>query len=247
MPSTHRAASRPDNVFIRDSGLQAVLWDMDGTIVDTEPYWIEAEEALAGEYGVEWTHEDALKMVGNALMDSAMIIRETIAAGGGPTLDPRSIIDRLSGSVMRRVRERMPWRPGAYELLEDLTASGVPCGLVTMSEGPLASLVAEALPAGTLRFKVTGDMVSRGKPDPEPYLQGLSRLAEWVPGLAPSRVIAIEDSIPGVASAAASGALTLAVPHFIELPEPDGWVQWDSLEGRTAKDLNELVLFGAGA
>lgn len=247
MPSTETVATSTDNVFNAASGLQAVLWDMDGTIVDTEPYWIEAEEALAREYGVEWTHEDALKMVGNALTDSAMIIRETIVAGGGPALDPRGIIDRLSGSVMQRVQEQMPWRPGARELLEDLAASGVPCGLVTMSEGPLASLVVDALPEGVLRFKVTGDMVTRGKPDPEPYLEGLRRMTEWVPGLDPSRVVAIEDSVPGVASAAASGALTIAVPHFIELPSPDGWVEWETLDGRTAKDLNELVMFGAGA
>ncbi|GHD12767.1 HAD family hydrolase [Zhihengliuella salsuginis] len=241
MPSTDSTVALPDHRFDARDGLQAVLWDMDGTIVDTEPYWIRAEEDLVHGYGCEWTHQDAMKLVGNALTDSAAIIRDAIVAGGGPALEPRHIIDTLSAEVMARVREEVPWRPGARELLEQLSSSGVPCALVTMSEGPLATLVVDALPPGTMRFKVTGDMVARGKPDPEPYLQGLDRMEQIVPGLDPRRVVAIEDSVPGVASAAASGATTIAVPHFIELPPPSNWTEWETLAGRTAADLDELV------
>ncbi|RZU61412.1 HAD family hydrolase [Zhihengliuella halotolerans] len=241
MPSTDSAVAATANRFDPSHGLQAVLWDMDGTIVDTEPYWIRAEKDLVHGYGCEWTHEDAMRLVGNALPVSAAMIRDAIVAGGGPSLEIRHIVDTLSHEVMSSVRRAIPWRPGARELLEQLAAAGVPCALVTMSEGPLAGLVVDALPPGTMRFKVTGDMVQRGKPHPEPYLQGLERMGDIVPGLEARRVVAIEDSVPGVASAAASGSVTIAVPHFIELPPPENWTEWETLAGRTADDLDALV------
>ncbi|GAA3694300.1 hypothetical protein GCM10022377_03650 [Zhihengliuella alba] len=240
MPATTPA---PAHTSIRsaDGGLQAVLWDMDGTIVDTEPYWIAAEKELVAAHGGVWTDEDAMSVVGNALDVSAAVLQESIIRQGGPVVEPRTIIDTLSSRVIEQVRTQVPWRPGARELLEDLNAAGVPCALVTMSEGPLAATILSALPEGTMRFAVTGDLVSRGKPDPEPYLVGLERLRGIVPGLDPARVVAIEDSVPGVASAAASGATTIAVPHVVPLPAPRNWTVWDTLEGRTAADLDALV------
>ena len=127
------------------------------------------------------------------------------------------------------------------QLLEDLGDHGVPCAMVTMSEGPLAGLVADALPGGTFRFRVTGDMVRRGKPHPEPYLLALDRLGAHVSGVDPRRVVAIEDSAPGVASASASGAATIAVPHFLPLPSSEDWALWPTLHGVTAPSLDAFV------
>ncbi|WP_309079735.1 HAD family phosphatase [Zhihengliuella sp.] len=240
MPATTPAPAQTSTRFA-DGGLQAVLWDMDGTIVDTEPYWIAAEKELVAAHGGVWTDEDAMSMVGNALDVSAAVLQESIIRQGGPVVEPRTIIDTLSSRVIEQVRTAVPWRPGARELLEDLNSAGVPCALVTMSEGPLASTILSALPEGTMEFKITGDMVSRGKPDPEPYLAGLERLRGLVPDLDPARVVALEDSIPGVASAAASGATTIAVPHVVPLPAPRNWTVWETLQGRTAADLDAHV------
>jgi beta-phosphoglucomutase-like phosphatase (HAD superfamily) len=209
---------------------------MDGTLVDTEPYWIAAERALVEEHGGRWTEEDSLRLVGQALPTSARMLQDA-----GVRLGVREIIDALIAEVLRGVERQVPWRPGARELLADLDRHGVPCAMVTMSEGPLAGLVAAGLPSGTFRFLVTGDMVSVGKPDPEPYLLALSTLQESIESLAPHRVVALEDSLPGATSAAASGAATIAVPHRGHVPPAAGWERWDTLDGVGAPHLDAFV------
>lgn len=216
--------------------LQAVLWDMDGTIVDTEPYWIQAEKDLVRSYGGSWTDSDAEAMVGQALTFGAGLLQNA-----GVPLTVREIIDRLIGEVTVKVRKQVPWRPGARELLSELKDAGIPCAMVTMSEPILANEVCSQLPAGTFSFVVTGDVVSRGKPHPEPYELAFDRLSELVPDLSKNRVVAIEDSLPGVTSARAAGLVTLGVPHFLPLPPDAGRHEWDTLDGRTAADLASLV------
>lgn len=229
-------ALRGTNTFDAHSGLQAVLWDMDGTIVDTEPHWIAAEKELVHRHGGQWGDEDAFRLVGQALPTSAAMLREA-----GVDLGIREIIDELTSRVVSGLRRETIFRPGARELLADLHEHGVPCALVTMSEEPLARLVAEALPAGTFRFLVTGDMVSAGKPDPAPYQQAFSLMAGQVEGLQLHRVVALEDSVPGVRSAVASGTPTIAVPHIAALPSGGDWTVWPTLHGRTAADLDAFV------
>ncbi|CEA08118.1 Phosphorylated carbohydrates phosphatase [Arthrobacter saudimassiliensis] len=222
--------------FNSTTGLQAVFWDMDGTIVDTEPCWIASEKELVAEFGGTWTDEDAKAMVGQALPVGAGLLQQA-----GVDLPVRAIIDRMTAQVAEKVRRRVPWRPGARELLADLRARSIPCAMVTMSEPGLADVVAAALPAGTFEFIVTGDQVRSGKPDPEPYLAAMDRMAELVPGLDPQRCIGIEDSLPGVRSARASGLVTLAVPHFVPLPPDLADHTWDTLTGRSAEDLAGLA------
>ena len=144
----------------------AVLWDMDGTLVDTEPYWIETEFALAAEYGGTWSSELALELVGNDLITSGRFIRRHM----GIDLTPEEIVERLLDGVVARVRHEVPWRPGARDLLERLGEAEVPCALVTMSYERFVAPILDRLPAGSFRVVVTGDAVTRGKPDPEPYL-----------------------------------------------------------------------------
>ncbi len=231
-PST----SHPAGAVPPSGGVQAVLWDMDGTIVDTEPYWIEAETQLVKDHGGTWSDGQASALVGQALSFSARLLQEA-----GVDLTEREIIDHLISRVVEKVRVEVPWRPGARELLEELRSSGVPCALVTMSERLLATEIAAQLPEGTFEFLVTGDMVERGKPDPEAYRTAFDRLAQDRPGLSPARVVAIEDSLPGVTSALAAGLVTLAVPHFVPLPKDSARTDWTTLEGRTLEDLNGVV------
>ncbi len=216
--------------------LQGVLWDMDGTIVDTEPSWIRAEKELVESYGGTWTTEQATALVGQALEYSAALLQR---AGVG--LDIRSIIDHLTQRVAADVRAAIPWRPGARELLSALREGNIPCAMVTMSETLLAGEVVAHLPPGTFSHVVTGDRVSAGKPDPEAYQLGFDLLAMDHPGLRKDRVIAVEDSLPGVTSALAAGLVTLAVPHFLPLPPDRRRTDWDSLEGRTPADLASLL------
>ncbi|MCQ2000782.1 HAD family hydrolase [Arthrobacter zhaoxinii] len=219
-----------------DAALQAVFWDMDGTIVDTEPYWIAAEKDLTSSFGVDWTDAQAEAMVGQALEVSAGMLRQA-----GVDLGIRDIIDRLIGQVAAQVRREVPWRPGARELLTQLQAAGIPCALVTMSEQVLAQEILRALPAGTFGVVVTGDMVGNGKPDPEPYQLAFDTLARSVPGLDKGRVVAIEDSLPGATSAQAAGLVTLTVPNFVPLPPGVFEHEWDSLAGRGVDSLRQLL------
>ncbi len=145
---------------------------MDGTLVDTEPYWIAAEYALVESFGGTWTDEHAHALVGNALIDSAIYIREH----GGVDLDPPVIVERLLDEVVLAAQAEIPWRPGARELLAELAERGVPCALVTMSYARLAETMTDQLPPGTFAAVVTGDQVNDGKPHPEAYLTAAARL-----------------------------------------------------------------------
>ena len=138
----------------------AVLWDMDGTLVDTEPYWIASEFALAERYGGTWSTEQALNLVGLDLLDSGRYISEHM----GIDLEPSEIVEHLLDGVMARIAEEVPWRPGARELLADLGEAGIPRALVTMSYRRFVAPVLDTLHPGTFDVVVTGDAVSRGKP-----------------------------------------------------------------------------------
>jgi HAD superfamily hydrolase (TIGR01509 family) len=209
----------------------AVFWDMDGTLVDTEPYWISAEHAIVEEAGGVWSDEYAHELVGNDLMVSARFIRDNSPVD----LDPVEIVDRLLERVIVQVREHVPWRPGALELLEALAAAGVPSALVTMSWRSLADAVVGALPESTFAAVITGDEVEHGKPHPEPYLAAARAL-----GVVASECVAIEDSPTGVRSAVDAGVPTLAVPHVVPVPVIAGAVQVPSLRGLTPRDLRTL-------
>jgi HAD superfamily hydrolase (TIGR01509 family) len=212
--------------------LEAVLFDMDGTLVDTEPYWIAAEYALVESFGGTWSDEHAHALVGNALIDSAHYIREH----GGVDLDPREIVDRLLADVVIAAEREIPWRPGARELLDELRAQGVPCALVTMSYVALAQTMTDQLPDGTFAAVVTGDQVIDGKPHPEAYLTALDRL-----GVSAAGSVAIEDSQTGLRSAEAAGCLVIGVPHHVPIDPAPGRVLVESLEQLDVARLTELV------
>lgn len=222
--------------------LQAVFWDMDGTLVDTEPCWIAAEYELVESFGGTWTPEQAHALVGQALTHSATVLQEA-----GVDMGVREIIDHLIARVVEAVREEMPWRPGARDLLAQLQTAGVRSALVTMSERPLAEEIVAALPEGQIEFIVTGDMVTRGKPDPEAYHQAFDRMAAAHPEpLERGRCLAVEDSVPGTAAAADSGIVTLAVPHMSPLPDSQRWHLRPSLQGLDAASLDRLVSVAPG-
>ncbi|KRF24940.1 HAD family phosphatase [Phycicoccus sp. Soil803] len=230
MPSQQPLASEPTTTPAADLPA-AVFWDMDGTLVDTEPYWINAEHAIVEEAGGVWNDEYAHQLVGNDLMVSAEFIRDNSPI----TLEPVEIVEDLLRRVIAQVTEHVPWRPGAIELLTALREAGVPNALVTMSWRSLADSVLAALPEGTFAAVITGDEVEHGKPHPEPYLAAARAL-----GVEVTDCVAIEDSPTGVRSAVAAGVPTLAVPHVVPVPIIAGAVQAPSLRGLTPADLHTL-------
>jgi HAD superfamily hydrolase (TIGR01509 family) len=210
----------------------AVLWDMDGTLVDTEPYWMRCEFALAEKYAGTWSEQHALAVVGGDLIDSATYMQEHM----GIDRTPREIVDELLDGVIALVRQEVPWRPGARELLVALREAQVPCVLVTMSWRRFVEPVVEALPEGSFAELVCGDEVQHGKPHPEPYLHAARLL-----GLAPHDTVAIEDSPTGAASAQAAGCRVLVVPSHVPVPQSPGHVQRSTLEGLSVPELHDLT------
>lgn len=215
----------------------AVLWDMDGTLVDTEPYWIETEFELAERFGGTWSQEHGLALVGNDLLASGRYILEHMftAEAPGAQLTPEEVVELLLDGVVARVEKAVPWRPGARELLADLVAAGVPCALVTMSYQRFVDPILAQLPAGAFAEIVTGDRVSQGKPHPEPYLKAAAGL-----GVSPADCLAIEDSNTGATSADAAGCTVLVVPCHVSVEPGERRVFRASLEGMRVEELLSL-------
>jgi HAD superfamily hydrolase (TIGR01509 family) len=194
---------------------------MDGTLVDTEPCWIEAEYALAERYGGTWSREHALNLVGNDLIESGRYIREHMRID----LEPSLIVEELLDHVIASVKRSVPWRPGAVELLAALHEHRIPCALVTMSYRRFVAPVLAALPEGTFAAVVTGDAVLSGKPHPEPYLKAARAL-----GMDPADCLAIEDSNTGARSAEAAGCTVLVVPNHVPVLPGERRVFVESLD-----------------
>ena len=211
--------------------MQAVLWDMDGTLVDTEPYWIATEFAMAEKYGGTWSQADALQLVGNDLVESGRYIKDVM----GLDLTPEEIVDELLDGVVAQVERAVPWRPGAVELLTSVRAAGVRCGLVTMSYQRFVAPILAHLPPESFSVVVTGEQVEQGKPHPEPYLTAAAAL-----GVPPEECLAIEDSNTGAKSAEAAGCLVLVVENHVPVLEGPRRVFRDTLEGLSAAGLAVL-------
>lgn len=206
----------------------AVLWDLDGTLVDTEPSWMAAEYALAERHGASWSHADALTLVGNDLRTSGRLIVD----GMGLSLSVDEVVEELVASVVAAIESELVVRPGARELLTALHDAAVPCGLVTMSYQPIAHAVVDALGHDMFAAVVTGDSVRQGKPHPEPYLTAAAML-----GVSPADCTAIEDSPPGAASAHAAGCRVIVVPNMVDVDARPEWTVLTTLAGVSVHDL----------
>ena len=208
--------------------LSAVLWDMDGTLVDTEANWMAAETALVESFGGTWSHEQGLQLVGSGLEESALIFQ-----AAGVRLGVRDIVDHLTDDVMRQLAATgVPFRPGARELLAQLRESGVKTALVTMSLGRMARAVVDLIDFEAFDVVVAGDAATRPKPFPDAYLQACTQL-----GVSPADAVAIEDSPTGVRAAVASGASVIGVPLMVSLTGAGAHTLWDTLDGRTVADV----------
>lgn len=208
----------------------AVLWDLDGTLVDTEVLWREEEAALVAERGGTWTLEDGLALVGTALPAYARALQ-----AAGVDLPADEIIARISARIIARQEESARWQPGARELVAALWAAGVPQALVTSSYRNLTEPVVRDA-GGALAVVIPGDEVERPKPDPQPYLLAAQRL-----GVAPGYCVVVEDSRVGVAAGLASGARVLAVESDVELPDDPRLSHADSLRAVRLEDLARIA------
>ena len=209
----------------------AVLWDMDGTLIDSEHHWLSSESELASEHGIDWTPEDGLDLVGLSLLESSKIIKHKLDSD----LSPQEITDRLTEMVTAKLVGTLPWRPGAVELLRELKAAGIKTALVTMSMRRMAARVADSLGFDAFDLIVAGDDVVLGKPNPEAYLKAAAGL-----GFLPEQCVAIEDSKTGLTAAELAGTKAIGVPNIVSIPAEPGRILWPTLSGVTLADLQSL-------
>ena len=191
----------------------AVLFDMDGLLIDSEPLWLETETAVMARLGADWTEQDQGQLLGGSLERT---VRYLLGKATRPA--PPDVVGGwlMSGIAERVRRDGVPVQPGARELLASVKAAGLPSALVTSSERAFM----EAVLASTgMRFDVLvcADDVTATKPDPEPYL-----LAAKLVGLQPADCFALEDSPNGVASSEAAGCQVIAVPSLVPIPPSPG-------------------------
>lgn len=209
----------------------AVLWDMDGTLIDSEPYWMKSEGAFAKANNSTWTEQDGLSLVGMSLYDSSKIIKERV----GSNLEPEAIIEHLTDEVTAQLKQEILWRPGAKELLLLLRKKRIKTALVTMSMHRMAQQVVDSIEFKAFDVIVAGDDVIHGKPHPEPYLKAAELL-----NVRAQDCVAFEDSISGLRSAEAAGTRAVGIKNIVDIPEQPGRVIWQTLEGVSLKDLRRL-------
>jgi HAD superfamily hydrolase (TIGR01509 family) len=200
--------------------LDAVFFDMDGLLVDSEPLWFEVETQIMARMGGAWSHADQRQLVGGPPSRSlAYMLARAIRPVPEETV-ARWMADGINGLVRRH---GVPMMPGARELLAEVSAAGVPRALVTSAHRDLMDAVLEKTRAA---FDVTvcADDVRHGKPGPEPYLRAAGLL-----GVDPGRAVALEDSPTGIASAEAAGCAVIAVPNVVPVPPRSGRVIVGSL------------------
>jgi len=213
----------------RGSALRAVLFDMDGTLVETEQLWGEAMFELAGQLGGRMSDEARAATVGTSMR----VAMEILHADLGIRRTDAELWDDaawVEGRTAELMAGGVEWRPGAPELLRGVRAAGLATALVTTTPRALADIVLRSIRRGLGEdpFDVTicGDEVPARKPDPAPYLQAMRDL-----GVEPGECVVIEDSQAGITAGLASGAAVLGVPAVQAVTPEPGLILRDGLVG----------------
>jgi HAD superfamily hydrolase (TIGR01509 family) len=190
----------------------AVLFDMDGTLIDSEPIWFDTEVAILADYGYVLGPEHWVKVLGQP---NEIAVAYLLEVSGVP-LTPQQLNDRIEDAMAERLSHGIELIAGAKELFTELDAAGIPAALVSASTRRIVDASLGSIGADHFRLTVSGDDVVHGKPHPEPYLTAARRL-----GVDPARCAVVEDSPNGSRSGAAAGCRVLAIPHAAPIvPHP---------------------------
>ncbi|GAB2742318.1 HAD family hydrolase [Kitasatospora kifunensis] len=211
---------------------QAVLVDMDGTLVDTEHFWWEAEASLFADLGHPLDETHRVQLVGGPM--SRVI--DILLKATGLELDPAEVAAGINQRFIDLLDGGAPLMPGAAELLALLAEQRIPAALVSASHRRIIDLVLKNLGDHPFAFSVAGDEVARTKPDPEPYLAAVRRF-----GAEPGRCVVIEDAPLGVAAGEAAGCPVIAVPSVAPIAAAPGRTVLRSLAEVDLTLLRSLV------
>jgi HAD superfamily hydrolase (TIGR01509 family) len=216
---------------INRSFFDAVFFDMDGLLVDSEPSWFESEKELTQSYGYEWTSDDQVACLGGPLSRIGEYMFDRCNNQKSPPYFTQKLIDIQCS----KLRGNTPLMPGAIELVRQLQNEGIATALVSASPRNIVDAVLENLGGSPFPFSISSDDVVNTKPHPDAYLLAAKKI-----GVDIKRSLVFEDSLTGVSAARASGAWLIAVPHLVVVAESERVRSIKSLEQISFAKLQEL-------
>ena len=189
--------------------MSAILFDMDGTLIDSEPLWLEAEIEIMEELGCNWDQQDQINCLGGPIDKTENYMQDR-----SNNIKPFGYFtEKLDDVMEKKLSTKLNLIPNALEIINDCKRSELKIALVTASSGRLMKAVLKRFPVGIFDTTVSYDDVKRSKPDPEPYL-----LASKTLGVDITNCVVIEDSLTGVQSGLNAGAQVIGIPHLVKMP-----------------------------
>jgi len=189
--------------------MSAILFDMDGTLIDSEPLWLEAEIEIMEELGCDWDQQDQINCLGGPIDKTENYMQDR-----SNNIKPFGYFTKKLDDVMeQKLSTKLDLIPNALEIIDECKRSELKIALVTASSGRLMRAVLKRFPVGIFDTTVSYDDVKRSKPDPEPYL-----LASKTLGVNITNCVVLEDSLTGVQSGLSAGAQVIGIPHLVKMP-----------------------------
>jgi len=210
---------------------EAVFFDMDGLMVDSEPEWLQSEIEVTSAFGYSWSEEDQVACLGGPLTKVGQYMYDKCGQKQSPQYFTQTLID----TQVARMRGNTPTMPGAIELVRELQLHGVKTALVSASPRNIVDAVLDNLGHDLFPFSISSDDVAVTKPDPECYLKAASMSGSDI-----SNCLVFEDSITGITAAKASGAYLIAVPHLVSVADSERVRVIKSLEQLSYAKLSQL-------
>ena len=208
--------------------MSAILFDMDGTLIDSEPLWLKAEIEVMAEVGCHWDEQDQINCLGGPAERTERYMQER-----SQNIKPYGyFINRLHEVMRARITNELDLIPSALSLLKECKDAGIKTALVTASSRDLMTIVLKRFPIGTFDVVVSGDDVEKSKPDPAPYLLAAKQLSVDI-----SKCLVLEDSLTGVQSGLSSGAKVIGIPHLVQMSEHPNLRVISSLDEITLSDI----------
>ena len=208
--------------------MSAILFDMDGTLIDSEPLWLKAEIEVMAEVGCHWDEQDQINCLGGPAERTERYMQER-----SQNIKPYGyFINRLHEVMRARITNELDLIPNALSLLKECKDAGIKTALVTASSRDLMTIVLKRFPIGTFDVVVSGDDVEKSKPDPAPYLLAAKQLSVDI-----SKCLVLEDSLTGVQSGLTSGAKVIGIPHLVQMSEHPNLRVISSLDEITLSDI----------
>jgi len=209
----------------------AVLFDMDGLTINSEPQWLEAETELTAKYGYQWTIEDQAYCLGGPLSKVGQYMSDLVDGVEDGEFFHRELVNLM----VQKVTIKVNFMPGAQELLKKLDLINIPMALVSASPRSIVDAALKHISPLPFSATISADDVSNTKPDPEGYLKAAELLSIDI-----KRCLILEDSLTGVTAARASGAKVVAVPHLVKIDEDYQTKVIESLEEVSLDLLHEF-------